>query len=82
MNKRSVNMEENIRTSAFMDLLTAKNKKPEDVANALGVSLRAVFYWIAGTREPRLTIAQIQALCILLDCSVHELPAVFGPQSD
>lgn len=56
-----------------------KQKSPEEVAAALGISPRAVYYWIAGTREPRLTIKQVQDLCTLLDCSIHELPPVFGP---
>jgi DNA-binding Xre family transcriptional regulator len=67
--------------SAFMGLLQEKKKKPEDVAIALGVSLRAVFYWTSGQREPKLTIQQVQSLCTLLDCSVHELPQDFGPES-
>jgi transcriptional regulator with XRE-family HTH domain len=61
-----------------MSLLEAKNKTPEEVAEALDVSLRAVYYWVSGEREPRLTIVQVQALCKLLDCSVHDLPAKFG----
>ncbi|MBD2093170.1 helix-turn-helix transcriptional regulator [Microcoleus sp. FACHB-1515] len=61
-----------------MNLLKDKNKSPEEVAEALGVSPRAVYYWIAGSREPRLTIAQTQALCRLLDCSVYDLPIDFG----
>lgn len=62
-----------------MDLLKKKNKTPEEVASALGVSPRAVYYWIAGSREARLTIAQVQALCELLDCDVRDIPATWGP---
>ncbi|MGG6296293.1 helix-turn-helix domain-containing protein [Leptolyngbya sp. AN02str] len=65
--------------SLFMSLLQVKKVTPEEVADALGVSDRAVYYWMAGTREPRLTIEQVQALCTLLDCNVHELPSYFGP---
>lgn len=64
--------------SEFMSLLQQKNKSPEDVARALGISPRAVYYWTSGSREPRMTIRQVQALCNLLECSVHELPVDFG----
>lgn len=60
-----------------MSLLKEKRKTPEDVAKALGVSPRAVFYWLSGEREPRLTIDQVKSLCNLLDCSVHDLPSTF-----
>lgn len=71
-------MKKNRNESAFMELLRQKNKTPEEVAAALDVSPRAVYYWNAGQREPRLTIKQVQALCRLLDCSVFDLPADFG----
>lgn len=64
--------------SEFMILLKEKNKTPEQVAERLGISPRAVYYWIAGKREPRFTINQIQQLCLFLDCSVHELPTDFS----
>lgn len=72
-------MSKNRHDSPFMNFLQEKGKSPEQVAQALGVSPRAVFYWASGQREPRLTIKQIQSLCSLLECSVHELPADFGP---
>jgi transcriptional regulator with XRE-family HTH domain len=71
-------MNKNQHPSQFMSLLEAKNKTPEQVAEALDVSLRAVYYWVSGQREPRLTITQVQALCTLLDCSVHDIPRQFG----
>jgi transcriptional regulator with XRE-family HTH domain len=64
--------------SEFMSLLKEKNKTPEQVAERLGISPRAVYYWIAGKREPRFTISQIQTLCLFLNCSVHELPTDFS----
>ncbi|NDJ16796.1 helix-turn-helix domain-containing protein [Myxacorys almedinensis A] len=75
-------MSKNRHDSQFMSLLQDKSKTPEDVAKALGVSPRAVYYWTSGNREPRLTIKQVQALCLLLDCSIHELPAYFGPNKN
>jgi DNA-binding XRE family transcriptional regulator len=61
-------------SSEFMQLLREKGKTPEDVAAALGVRVRAVYFWLAGTRSPRLTIEQAQNLCTLLDCSIHDIP--------
>lgn len=68
----------NPETSKFMSLLKEKKKTPEEVAAALGISPRAVYYWVSGEREPRFTIRQIQALCVLLECSVHDLPTDFS----
>jgi len=81
MNKGSVTMGRN-NDSAFMQLLTEKSKKPEDVAAALGVAPRTVFFWLSGERTPRLTISQVQALCKLLECSVFELPVSFSRPQD
>ena len=61
-----------------MQLLASKNKTPADVASALNVKERAVLYWLSGDRTPRLTIAQTQDLCRLLDCSVFDLPVDFS----
>lgn len=80
MNKGSVSMKKNIE-SPFMKLLTAKKKTPADVAAVLGVNERAVFYWLSGEREPRFTVAQIQALCRFLECSVFDLPIDFSRES-
>lgn len=73
-------MSKNRHASQFMSLLILKRKTPEQVAEALEVTPRAVYYWLSGAREPKFTIRQIQALCQLLECSVHELPADFGPE--
>jgi transcriptional regulator with XRE-family HTH domain len=64
--------------SPFMHLLKDKGKTPEDVASALNVKVRAVYFWLAGERTPRFTIEQVQKLCSLLDCSVHQLPRDFS----
>lgn len=72
-------MDKNRHDSRFMTLLQMKRKSPEEVAEVLGVTVRAVYFWISGHREPRLTIKQTQDLCTFLDCSVHELPEYFGP---
>lgn len=65
-------------TSEFMNLLKEKKKTPEEVADVLGISPRAVYYWISGQREPRFTVQQIQTLCTFLECSVHDLPKDFS----
>lgn len=75
-------MKRNRNESVFMQLLREKNKTPEDVAAALDISPRAVYYWTAGKREPRFTVKQIQALCKLLDCGVFDLPTDFGAVED
>ncbi|MBW4581807.1 MAG: helix-turn-helix transcriptional regulator [Tildeniella nuda ZEHNDER 1965/U140] len=64
--------------SQFMTFLQERNVTPEQVIDVLGVTPRAFFYWTSGQREPRFTIQQIQDLCNLLGCSVHDLPLNFG----
>lgn len=68
--------------SLFMQLLKDKGKTPEDVAGALNVKVRAVYFWLAGDRTPRFTVEQVQKLCNLLDCSVHELPRDFSRKEE
>lgn len=63
-----------------MDLLQERNKTTSDVAKALGVSARTVQHWLAGTRQPRLTLSQVKSLCELLNCAIAELPDSFSPQ--
>ncbi|BAU09687.1 hypothetical protein_100 [Leptolyngbya sp. NIES-3755] len=75
-------MKQTRHESEFMSLLRVKDKSPEEVATVLGISPRAVYYWLSGSREPRLTIKQTQALCSLLECSVHDLPVYFGPNKN
>lgn len=67
--------------SPLMKLLNAKNKTPAEMAGVLGVNERSVFYWLSGEREPRFTIAQTQALCSFLECSIHDLPVDFSRES-
>lgn len=64
--------------SPFMKLLKEKSKTPEEVADAVGVKDRTVYYWLSGHRIPRLTIEQTQKLCTLLDCTIFELPTDFS----
>jgi DNA-binding Xre family transcriptional regulator len=77
MFKRSVSMRRN-DDSPFMRLLREKKKTPEDVSQALHVNVRAVYFWLSGDRTPRFTVEQVQKLCALLDCSVHDLPRDFS----
>jgi transcriptional regulator with XRE-family HTH domain len=62
----------------FMDLLEKQGVTVRRVATALDISERAVYFWFSGSRKPRLSIAQVQALCNLLDCTVHDLPIDFS----
>lgn len=61
-----------------MSLLEERKKRPEDVADALGIEARTVYYWLSGARKPRFSVDQMQKLCVLLDCSVHDLPTDFS----
>lgn len=49
----------------------------EDIAKALGVSTRTVINWENGHHEPRLTIRQVKALCMLLKLPIERIPDDF-----
>jgi len=55
--------------------------KQEDVAKALGVSTRTVINWENGHHEPRLTVRQMKALCVLLQRPIERIPEDFSDLS-
>lgn len=61
-----------------MKLLKEKDKSPEDLAEALNVKERTVFYWLSGARVPRFTLFQVRDLCNFFDCTFEELPLDFS----
>lgn len=64
--------------AAFVKLRKDKGVTQREVADALGVSVRAVHGWEKGEFQPNLSIPQIKALCTLLDVSVYDLPDNFA----
>jgi hypothetical protein len=60
-----------------MQLSLEHNKSTAQIAAALSVNERSVRHWLAGTRIPRLTIEQSQALCRLFNCSIFDIPTDF-----
>lgn len=71
-------LEKSKKQAAFVRLRKLKKVTQKQVADTLGVSIRAVHGWEAGEYQPNLSIPQIKALCKLLDVSVHELPDNFS----
>ena len=67
--------------SPLMKLLQEKNKTTADLATALEVRERTIFYWLSGERIPRFTLPQVRALCDFLECSFDELPLDFSRDS-
>jgi DNA-binding Xre family transcriptional regulator len=57
--------------------LTRKN-----LADAAGVSERAVYHWLTYNREPRLTFEQVANICDLLKWTAQELAAAYAPPAD
>lgn len=53
--------------------LTRKN-----LADAAGVSERAVYHWLTYAREPRLTFGQVAKICDLLQWSARELADAYA----
>lgn len=64
--------------SPLMQLLKEKNKSTVELAEAMNIRERTVFYWLSGQRIPRFTIAEIYTLCDFLGCSFYELPTDFS----
>jgi DNA-binding XRE family transcriptional regulator len=52
------------------------------LANAAGVSERAVYHWFTYSREPRLTFEQMANVCNLLRWSVQELAEAYKPAEE
>ncbi len=50
----------------------------EDLADAAGVSVRAVSYWLNYRRVPRTTWQQDAAICNLLKWTIQELNEAYG----
>ena len=67
--------------SAFVLLRQRMDVTQKDIAEALKVSERTVWAWEKGRHEPRLTIPQTKALCLLLRVAIEDLPDNFGPVS-
>lgn len=61
----------------FVNRRKALKLTQAQVANAIGLSTRAIQLWEAGTHEPRLTLRQVVALCDLMQCSPADLAADF-----
>ncbi len=64
--------------SALMQLLKEKGKTTHELAIALDVNERTVFYWLSGDRVPRFTLFQVRDLCDFFSCSFEELPLDFS----
>ena len=72
-------METNQRDkSQLMNFLEERGVTRKQFVEVLDVTERTFFFWIAGERQPRFTVKQIQDLCLLFDCSVHDIPVSFS----
>ena len=50
-----------------------------NLADAVGVTERAVSYWMNYHREPKLSIAQVAIMCELLGWSIEQLNEAYSP---
>jgi DNA-binding XRE family transcriptional regulator len=67
--------------SEFVLLRQRMDVTQKQIAEALNVSERTVWAWEKGRHEPRLTIPQTKALCLLLNVPIEALPDNFGPSA-
>lgn len=49
----------------------------EDIANAIGISVRSISHWENGTHLPKLNPMQMAQLCAVLKCSIDDLAKDF-----
>lgn len=63
--------------SPLTQLLQSQNKTTADLARALQINERAIFYWLSGERIPRFTLTQVGTLCDFFECTFEELPKDF-----
>jgi len=64
--------------SPLLQLLRKKNKTTVDLAEALSIRERTVFYWLSGDRVPKFTLEEVHILCNFFECSFDELPVDFS----
>ena len=52
------------------------------LAEAAGVSERAVYHWLRYEKEPKLTFLQVASLCNLLRWSIQDLAVAYYPADE
>lgn len=58
---------------SLMDLRNRANLTRREVAAALGVTEKTIYVWETSAKTPKMTVAQVQKLIELLNCSMEEL---------
>lgn len=61
----------------FNNRLRELELSADDIAAELGISPRAVSYWMAGQRQPRLSFRQTRVLMRKLKCNIAQLDQYF-----
>ena len=59
--------------ATLMDLRTRAGLTRREVATALGVTEKTIYVWETSENSPKMTVAQVQQLMALLDCTLDEL---------
>lgn len=57
----------------LMDLRNRAGLTRREVANALGVTEKTIYVWETSEKPPKMTVAQVQQLLTILDCSLDDL---------
>lgn len=57
----------------LMDLRTRAGLTRREVANELGVTEKTIYVWETSENSPKMTVAQVQQLLVLLNCTLDEL---------
>ena len=67
------------RAVKVINRLKELNLTHRNLADAAGVSERAVYHWFNYEREPRLTFLQLARICSLLEWTAQELAEAYYP---
>ncbi|MFQ4139024.1 helix-turn-helix domain-containing protein [Nodosilinea sp. PGN35] len=59
--------------ATLMDLRNRAGLTRREVANALGVTEKTIYVWETSENPPKMTVAQVQKLLDVLDCTLDEL---------
>ena len=57
----------------LMGLRTRAGLTRREVATALGVTEKTIYVWETSENKPKMTVAQVQLLLQLFDCSLDDL---------
>lgn len=67
------------KKQSFLEVLRLRAEVTQEaVAQAIGVTDHTYRNWVKGRAVPNLTVQQVKVLCLILDCTLEDLPNDFS----